>query len=136
MTGKRQFGKMRCLLEMAGLELWYIPESSVIKFKSMKILCGQDIRAKKNVSIVWEKIEEIRSLVKARDYITATEKASESMFGLSSDGYVPYGSLYIDPVTENKNVTDYRRELDLEEGIERCSYKVNDILIKRSPLFR
>lgn len=78
-----------------------------------------------------EKIEEIRSRVKARDYITATEKASESMFGLSSDGYVPYGSLYIDLVTENKNVTDYRRELDLEEGIERCSYKVNDILIKK-----
>ena len=70
-------------------------------------------------------ITEIRQLVKEKLYLEAYNKANEMLLGVRSDGYVPYGSLFLDIIAEKHDVTNYRRELLLKEGIIRTSYQLN-----------
>ena len=51
-----------------------------------------------------EELNEIRELIKNKNYIEANKKTAESMFNLHSQCYLPYGNLYIDTITEEKNI--------------------------------
>lgn len=78
-----------------------------------------------------EDVEEIRKLVKEKRYYEAYQKTSDTMFGVRSDGYVPYGSLFVDIVAEKNEIADYYRELDLSEGIVRTRYCLNGAKIEK-----
>lgn len=77
-----------------------------------------------------EKLEEIRKLVAERKYPEAEKAAAESMINKQTGVYTPYGSIFIELDGSETNgtdaeVTDYKRELDMETGILKCEYRVN-----------
>ena len=82
-------------------------------------------------------VENIRRLVNEEKYIEANKATSDTMFGVSCDAYVPYGSIYVElmttrsEITDNVEITDYRRELDMEKGIVKASYKYNGCNISK-----
>ena len=76
-------------------------------------------------------VAEIRELVKRKCYPEAYQKANDTMLGVRSDGYVPYGSLFVDIIAEESEVTEYRRELDLCEGIIKTHYRLHGAKIEK-----
>lgn len=78
-----------------------------------------------------EELTQIRQLVKEKKYAKAQEETQNSMFGVHSDAYVPYGHLYVDILASQSRVTDYRRELDLDNSIVRTSYKLNGVPVEK-----
>lgn len=69
-----------------------------------------------------EELEKIRKLIKEGKYPEATKETSNIMLGTHSQGYVSYGSIYIDMPCLTGEIKDYRRELDMESGTVKCSY--------------
>ncbi len=76
-------------------------------------------------------LEEIRQLVQQKQYGKATEKTADTMFDVHSDGYLSYGHLYVDTVTEKCAIENYVRELDLESAVVRTSYLLNGISVEK-----
>lgn len=74
-------------------------------------------------------VENIRRLVVEEKYPEANQATSDTMFGVSCDAYIPYGSIYVElmstrsEITDNVEITDYYRELDMETGIVKTTYK-------------
>ena len=79
----------------------------------------------------FSELEEIRQLVKEKEYKEAHKATQDTMFGVRSEAYVPYGHLYIDILTENSNVEQYYRELNLEQGIVKSKYKLDGSYIEK-----
>ena len=78
-----------------------------------------------------QELEKIRDLVKREKYPEATKETSNIMLGVHSQGYVSYGSVYVDILNLHGDVVDYRRELDMTNGIVRCSYRINGINVTK-----
>lgn len=78
-----------------------------------------------------KELDKIRKSVHEKKYHEATEETSESMLNVHSQGYVPYGNLYIDIVSEKHDISDYMRELDMSSGIIRTSYILNGTKISK-----
>jgi alpha-L-fucosidase 2 len=75
---------------------------------------------------------QIRQLLNEGKQKEAEALASEHFMGvpLRQMAYQPFGDLYLD-FAGHKNVTDYRRELNLETGLASVTYKNNGIGYKR-----
>jgi alpha-L-fucosidase 2 len=69
----------------------------------------------------------IRDLVFAEKYKEAEKMADEHFFGIPANqqAYQPLGDLLLN-FKNSENVTDYYRELDMETGIVKITYKVGD----------
>ncbi len=71
----------------------------------------------------------IRQLIREGKYPEANKALSDTMLGITCEAYIPYGSIYIElaptrsEITDNVDITDYYRELDMETGIVKTSYK-------------
>mgnify|MGYP002511313669 CR=1 FL=1 len=80
-----------------------------------------------------EELADIRRLLKERKYDEAHRALSETMADVNSQMYVPYGSIFIDMIQEKTKceITDYRRELDLESGIARTAFLYNGERIEK-----
>ena len=76
-------------------------------------------------------VSEIRELIKNKKYSEATEKTSDTMFNVHSDGYVPYGNLYVEVVCQKNDVSDYRRELDLKNAVVKTCYAIEGNKIEK-----
>lgn len=74
---------------------------------------------------------EIRRQVEKKKYYEVVETTADIMLGEFPVAYVPYGTLSIDIVTENSDVTDYRQELDLQKGIVECEYTLVGTRVKK-----
>lgn len=72
-------------------------------------------------------LESIRNHVKNKEFKAAMNETSDIMFDVHSQGYLSYGSLYIDVNDKKNNVSEYRRELDMENGILRSSFENDGI---------
>lgn len=77
-------------------------------------------------------IEQIRRLVKEKRYAEAHERTARIMPGYVSEAYVPYGEIHIDVIYAPSELSDYKRELDLERGVSTVEYKLGDIKIKKT----
>lgn len=77
-------------------------------------------------------IQTIRDLTAAGDYIQADQKAAQTMHGLRSQAYMPYGNLYAQICAPTSNITDYRRELDLERGVTVTSYQLDGSRVEKT----
>lgn len=78
-------------------------------------------------------LEEIRRLIFEGRIKEAERLGSLTLTG-TPDGqrhYQPLGDLFIFMSGSRGEVTDYRRELDLEDGVARVSYKLGDALYRR-----
>ena len=85
----------------------------------------------------------IRSLVKRGEYDKADELAAKTMFGAATQHYVSYGNMFVEMLFGNglkqykagagveSHIKDYCRELDLDTGIVRTTFKVNDFDITK-----
>ena len=90
-----------------------------------------------------EEVYEIRKLTENKEYEKAYEKTKDTMFGVHSDSYVPYGNLYVDIVPENIRyfasegqdnndvIANYTRELDMTNGIAKASFTYNGINVEK-----
>lgn len=78
-----------------------------------------------------DEVKEIRELVKDEKYVEATQKTSESMKGYHSQCYISYGNLYMDIAGSKGKVSDYKRELNLENGVVKTSYCLDDTNIEK-----
>jgi alpha-L-fucosidase 2 len=74
----------------------------------------------------------IRDLVFAGKYKEAEKMANEHFYGIPANqqAYQPLGDLLLD-FKNNENVTDYYRELDMETGIAKVTYKIGDAKFTR-----
>ncbi len=78
-----------------------------------------------------EELDEIRRLIAQGKYAEANNKTQATMLKVSSEAYVTYGSLFIDILADNDNVSEYRRELDLTEGVANASYKLGGVSVNK-----
>jgi alpha-L-fucosidase 2 len=68
-------------------------------------------------------LPEVRRLVlDEQDYVGA-DRVCKQMQGPYNEGYLPLGNLHLQ-TTKAAAVDDYRRELDLDQGVSRVSYRV------------
>lgn len=87
---------------------------------------------KDEYKIPFEKIKEIRRFADERKYYEAEKSTSDLMPDYVSDMYLPYGSLNIEIQHGSSDVTDFRRELDLETSVAHASYRMDGILIEKT----
>lgn len=79
----------------------------------------------------------VRKLVEEGKYVQANKAVSDSMLGIKCEAYVTYGSIYVEMFdtrsgyTDLTEITDYRRELDMETGIVKATYKHNGCLVTK-----
>src|SRR5262245_23229660 len=80
-----------------------------------------------------KKLAEVRRLLFAGKPLEAQQLAESSMMGIPRrlPPYQPLGDLWIRFAASPGEVTDYRRELDLEEGIARLSYRIGSARCSR-----
>jgi alpha-L-fucosidase 2 len=74
---------------------------------------------------------QIRDLVFAEKFQEAERMANEHFWGIpnSQEAYQPIGDLLLS--FDDANVTDYRRELNMETGVAKVSYRQDDTVITR-----
>jgi len=74
---------------------------------------------------------QIRDLVFAEKFQEAEEMADDHFWGIpnSQEAYQPIGDLIL--FFGDTDTTDYRRELDMETGIAKVTYRQDDAVIKR-----
>ncbi len=77
-------------------------------------------------------VERIRALVADKKYAEAQEKTSEIMPGYTSQSYLSYGELNIDITPAPSGISDYRRELDMERGITKITYKIGGTDVEKT----
>jgi len=85
-----------------------------------------------NTPAALEHLPEVRRLLFEGKYAQADRLADKYLMG-DPRGVRPYqslGDLWLD-LADHEHVADYRRELDLETGIARVSYRVGDVRFKR-----
>jgi alpha-L-fucosidase 2 len=78
-------------------------------------------------------LDEVRELLFSGKEQEATRLADEHLMGdpIFQQAYQPLGDLILNfPVDEN--VSDYRRELDLQSGLARTRYLIGDVAIQRT----
>ncbi|MCW3092968.1 MAG: hypothetical protein JWP81_4037 [Ferruginibacter sp.] len=75
---------------------------------------------------------QIRDLVFANKFQDAEKMADEHFFGVpvAQQAYQPLGDLLLSFDSANK-VEDYRRELNMETGIVKIIYRINDVIFTR-----
>ena len=74
----------------------------------------------------------IRDLVFAGKFQEAEQMADAHFFGVpaAQQAYQPLGDLLLD-FDEIENASDYRRELDIESGVAKISYRAGDVVYTR-----
>lgn len=86
----------------------------------------------KNIPYSMETVRKIRECVDDGRYADAEKLTSDMMTDSCTASYMPYGSLNIEIESGSSNVTDYYRELDLDNAVARASYKMNGIKIEKT----
>jgi alpha-L-fucosidase 2 len=74
---------------------------------------------------------QIRDLVFAEKFQEAEKMANDHFYGIpkSQEAYQPIGDLLLS--FADANITDYRRELDMETGVVKVSYRQGDAIMTR-----
>jgi len=79
-----------------------------------------------------ERLPGVRRLIFAGQYAEAIRLADEHLLSEPRclQAYQPLGDLWLD-FPDHQETTDYRRELDLEEGVARVSYRLDQTTYTR-----
>ncbi|BCZ44164.1 alpha/beta hydrolase [Clostridium gelidum] len=78
-----------------------------------------------------EDLDEVRKLMFKGEYIKGQDIINEKLLGPWNESYAPMGNLYLD--FENADsYEEYKRELDLEQGVVRVKYKINKVEFRRT----
>ncbi|MFE5320546.1 glycoside hydrolase N-terminal domain-containing protein [Paenibacillus sp. NPDC056579] len=75
-------------------------------------------------------LDTVRDLIFSKKYEEAEEMIEQYMEGQEIESYLPLGDVEL-LFDEQGMITDYRRELDLDEGIVRVHYRSNGVLYRR-----
>jgi len=79
-----------------------------------------------------EFMKKVRKLVSERKYDEADAMIKPLLQGEETAAYVPYGYLNIDIIEEMCELSDYRRELDLENAVATTKFKLNGKKIEKN----
>lgn len=74
---------------------------------------------------------EIIELVKKDEKDTAAAKLKDFFYGEDSEGYLPLGNLFVQPV-EKTDITNYSRRLYLDKGYTQTDYSENGYLVSET----
>ena len=79
-----------------------------------------------------EHVQKIRELIFAGDYVKAHWMFGRYMMGypVEQQKYQPLGNLYLE-FQNHQNVTDYRRDLDLDTAVASVRYRIDDVAFRR-----
>lgn len=83
-----------------------------------------------NCGLFLDNLEETRKLMFKGEYINGQEIINEKLLGPWNESYAPMGNLYLD-FEDADYYEEYKRELDLEEGVVRVNYKINEVEFSR-----
>ena len=75
-------------------------------------------------------IDQVRQLVFAGKCVDAEKLIEEHMLGEYNESYLPLGDLHI-KFHHSKQVTEYKRILDIDHSVACVSYKADGVLYKR-----
>jgi len=79
-----------------------------------------------------EALQQVRELIKNKEYHAAEELVEASMLGPFNESYMPLGNILIQDIDiKDAAISDYYRELDLETAIATTAFCYNDNTIKR-----
>jgi alpha-L-fucosidase 2 len=84
-----------------------------------------------NCGLFLENLNEVRNLMFQGEYVKGQEIMNEELLGPWNESYAPMGNLYLD-FENTDDYEEYKRELDLEEGIVRVNYKINGVEFNRT----
>jgi alpha-L-fucosidase 2 len=73
----------------------------------------------------------VRELVKNRKYNEANDAIKAVHKGEETAAYLSYGYINVDIISEKCDVTDYRRELNLENAVASSQFKLNGKKIEK-----
>lgn len=76
--------------------------------------------------------DKLRALVKDRKYGDAMDTVRSVLHGEETAAYLSYGYLNIDIITEDGNVKDYQRELDVENAVASASFTLGGNKIEKT----
>ena len=79
-----------------------------------------------------EKLAQIREWIAAGEYTRAEEATREAMHNMRTQIYMPYGRLSLQLLAADAQVTQYRRELDLETGVSTVRFCLNGVPVERN----
>ena len=85
----------------------------------------------KNCGLFLDDLEETRKLMFEGEYIKGQEIINEKLLGPWNESYAPMGNLYLN-FEDADSYEEYKRELDLEEGVVRVYYKINGVQFNRT----
>ena len=93
---------------------------------------GQGVRTITTTHKLSKYFSRIRDLVFAEKFKEAEKIVDDHFYGIpkSQEAYQPIGDLILS--FPDTNVTDYRRELDMETGVAKISYRQGDASIHTS----
>ncbi|MBC7744428.1 MAG: glycoside hydrolase family 95 protein [Flavobacterium sp.] len=90
---------------------------------------GEPSTVYKNVDII-PTYDKVVSLLRNEQNLEAEKELRKSWLGRLHQNYEPLGDLYLE-FEANGKITDYRRELDIENSVARVSYTQNGVRYKR-----
>ena len=79
----------------------------------------------------YEALERAKEQVRRGDLRGAEETIAAGFTGASAEAYMPLGTLTIGFGLPDGEVTDYRRELDLENARQTVSFRIGDVVFCR-----
>lgn len=77
-------------------------------------------------------VNNVRELVKNRKYDEANDTIKSLLHGKETAAYLSYGYVNIDVIEEKSDVSDYYRELNLENAVTTAKYTLNGNKIEKS----
>ena len=84
-----------------------------------------------NCGLFLKNLNKVRNLMFKGEYVKGQEIMNEKLLGPWNESYAPMGNLYLD-FENTDDYEEYRRELDLEEGLIRVNYKINGVEFNRT----
>lgn len=118
-----------------GAMIFANPVNDRIQINEDTLWTGYPFKEKRMHSM--EEILPVRKLIEEGEYPEADHALAKTMLNIRCEAYVPYGSIYIElsssrsEYTDNTEITDYYRELDMETGIVKTTCTCNGCKIAK-----
>ncbi|GHU87509.1 hypothetical protein FACS1894155_00640 [Bacteroidia bacterium] len=105
-------------------------EQEQLQLNENTLYSGEPSTEYKGVNISTGTFDTVVNLLRNKKYEKVTDIIQKNWLGRLHQNYQPFGDLFITSNTSGK-ITEYKRELNISEAIQKTSYKQNGVLIER-----
>ncbi|MGE0020785.1 MAG: glycoside hydrolase N-terminal domain-containing protein [Draconibacterium sp.] len=106
------------------------PLNEHLQLNENTLYSGEPSSTFKNVNIQND-LPQVMQLLEEEKYVEADKYVTDNWLGRLHQCYQPFGNLYLNFEGDKNMVTDFRRELDVENSISTVTFKMNGIKFTR-----